>query len=441
MREVKSSIFALALPALLLAGLGLALLGSVLRNVAGDETAALNQAALHCVRSLAKKAEIARSPRPVDLPPARHDRPEGGSLRPRHGDGGPGPHGGGKWHTPIIENLPQWCKEVSEAAEIAGFAFEIVDAEGVRLCASPRFPDSPSATCEVTLFPPFGRGVLRTARVDGFVSPARAKANRLLALGVCIVLLAAFSLSAFVGSLVRVVRREREASLRKTDFVDNVSHELRTPLAGIRLNAELLAEGRLADEAKRRGALDAILVESDRLSRMVSKLLDFSRLEKGTFRYEIETFDLADFAISSSEMQTVAAISGGRASVSAIGSGAMVSADKNAIRQICVNLTSNALKYSEGEIGIEVEGNEIRFMDRGPGIPPGDEERIFERFYRVDDSITRKTGGIGIGLSLARDLARGMGGDLSFRHRPGGGSVFILSLAAGKKTGSQSQGA
>ena len=214
----------------------------------------------------------------------------------------------------------------------------------------------------------------------------------------------------------------------KTDFIDNLSHELRTPLAGIRLTAELLADGRIPEGERRQGALKSILTESDRLSRMVSELLDFSRLEKGTRRYAIETFDLAAFASDAAEAQAAAAISNGRARVS-VRSGATVSADKDAIRQIATNLVANAVKYSEGEIDIEVEGNEIRFMDRGRGVPPECAERIFERFYRVDDSLTRKEGGSGLGLPIARALARGMGGDVTYSPRPGGGSVFTLTLA------------
>lgn len=95
-----------------------------------------------------------------------------------------------------------------------------------------------------------------------------------------------------------------------------------------------------------------------------------------------------------------------------------------------MNLVTNAVKYSEGEIEVEVEGNEIRYLDRGPGVPPGSEERIFERFYRIDDSLTRRENGSGLGLSIAHALARGMGGDLTYLPRPGGGSVFTLTLAS-----------
>ena len=109
-------------------------------------------------------------------------------------------------------------------------------------------------------------------------------------------------------------------------------------------------------------------------------------------------------------------------------------ADKDALRQIGVNLVTNAVKYSDGEIEIEIEGPEIRWKDRGPGIPHGSEERIFERFYRVDNSLTQTTSGSGLGLPIARALARGMGGDLAYSPRPGGGSIFTLTLKKADST-------
>ena len=92
----------------------------------------------------------------------------------------------------------------------------------------------------------------------------------------------------------------------------------------------------------------------------------------------METFDLAEFASGAAEAEGVASISGGRARISVKGAGALVAADKDALRQIGVNLVTNAVKYSDGEVVVEVEGNEVRFMDRGRGIPPGLEERVFE---------------------------------------------------------------
>lgn len=222
---------------------------------------------------------------------------------------------------------------------------------------------------------------------------------------------------------------ERRDARKKADFFDNVSHELKTPLAGIRLNAELLSQDRIPDAELRQGALDAIIVESDRLGRMVDELLDFSRLEKGSRRYNLETFNLAEFALDPAEVQGAAGASQGRAKVRSVDPSAVVLADKDAIRQIGIILISNALKYApEGDIDIEVEGGFVRYLDHGPGVPRGDEERIFERFYRCDDSLASKTSGSGLGLAIARSLARGMGGDLTYSHRPGGGSIFTLKL-------------
>ena len=325
------------------------------------------------------------------------------------------------------------CEDVlKERSGLEGdVSFEVTDKHGERIFATSGWPDSPSVVGESHLGPPAGNGTLRVARVDG--SAMRNRAVAIAASGAVIVLLLVAALVSGGVLLVRTLRRERRESRMKTDFIDNVSHELNTPLAGIRLTAELLADGRIPEGERRQGALKSILTESDRLSRMVSELLDFSRLEKGTRRYSIETFDLAEFASGPAEAQGVDSISRGRAHIAVKGEGALVSADKDAIRQIGINLVGNAVKYSEGPIDIEVEGNEIRFMDRGRGIPPECTERIFERFYRVDDSLTRREGGSGLGLPIARALARGMGGDVTYSPRLDGGSVFTLTLASAEK--------
>lgn len=112
------------------------------------------------------------------------------------------------------------------------------------------------------------------------------------------------------------------------------------------------------------------------------------------------------FATQDSERQAVTAISQGRARITAKGEGTPVMADKGAIRQIGVNLVTNAFKYSTGGIEIEVAGPEIRYMDRGPGIPRESEDRIFERFYRVDNSLAQATSGSGLGLGADDFIAK-----------------------------------
>ena len=330
------------------------------------------------------------------------------------------------------EDVAPFCDDLREAGHLSGVAFEIRNLDGGRFFATADWPERHDLTGLCNLGPPLGDKVLVVARTDGGAN-LRFRVRTMFATAAIGSL---FITSTFLfGALlfVRTIRRERRHARAKADFFDNVSHELKTPLAGIRLNAELLAQERIPDAALRRGALDAIIVESDRLGRMVDELLDFSRLEKGTRRYSLETFNLAEFALAPAEVQGAVGASQGRAKVRAAGPGANVVADKDAIRQIGVILVSNAIKYApEGDIDIEVDGNLARYMDRGPGVPRGDEERIFERFHRCDDSLAAKTSGSGLGLAIARALARGMDGDLTYSRRPGGGSVFTLTLRRAK---------
>ena len=326
-----------------------------------------------------------------------------------------------------LEDIAPLCADMRAATRTPDTAFEIQNIDGSRFFAEKDWPERHDVTGRCDLGPPLGDKELVTARVDGGAD-FRFRRNVLLVSAVVgsIFLTSSIILGAFM--LLHMLRHERRDARAKADFFDNVSHELKTPLAGIRLNAELLSRGRIPTEKLRHGALEAIILESDRLGRMVDELLDFRRLEKGTRKYKLETFDLAEFVLDPAELQAAVAASHGRAEIKSEGPGASVVADKEAIRQIGMILISNALKYTKGTFEIVVEGNAVRYMDRGPGVPHGDEERVFERFYRADNSLTRRVDGSGLGLAIARGLARGMGGDLAYAHRPGGGSVFTLSL-------------
>ena len=325
------------------------------------------------------------------------------------------------------EDIAPLCADMRAATRTPDTAFEIQNIDGSRFFAESDWPERHDLTGRCDLGPPLGDKELVTARVDGGAD-FRFRRNVLLVSAVAgsVFLTSSIILGAFM--LLHMLRHERRDARAKADFFDNVSHELKTPLAGIRLNAELLSRGRIPTEKLRHGALEAIILESDRLGRMVDELLAFRRLEKGTRKYNLETFDLEAFACGATEVQGVSAVSQGRAEIKSTGPGVTVTADKEAVRQIFMALISNALKYSEDAIEIVAEGNTVRCMDRGPGVPHGDEERVFERFYRADNSLTRRVDGSGLGLAIARGLARGMGGDLAYAHRPGGGSVFTLSL-------------
>ena len=326
-----------------------------------------------------------------------------------------------------LEDIAPLCADMRAATKTPDTAFEIQNIDGSRFFAESDWPERHDLTGRCDLGPPLGDKELVTARVDGGAD-FRFRRNVLLVSAVAgsVFLTSSIILGAFM--LLHMLRHERRDARAKADFFDNVSHELKTPLAGIRLNAELLSRGRIPTEKLRHGALEAIILESDRLGRMVDELLAFRRLEKGTRKYNLETFDLEAFACGATEVQGVSAVSQGRAEIKSTGPGVTVTADKEAVRQIFMALISNALKYSEDAIEIVAEGNTVRCMDRGPGVPHGDEERVFERFYRADNSLTRRVDGSGLGLAIARGLARGMGGDVAYAHRPGGGSVFTLAL-------------
>ena len=425
--ELRLFLWAIGLPAVIVVAGGIRLLVISWRTNWTEARAELLAKAEEHVGFLLDEAE--KRGFGAHRPP--HDSPRRGNPPPppdgaRQHDAPP--H---RWRGEMLDALPEICDAVHAAhkSQRGHCSYAVLDMDGAPLYVTDDYPAASDIAAEVHLPPPFGESSLRVVPSDGGAS-VRARAFRLLALGAAFLALLVCTLSAGGLLLVHGIRRERRDARRKTDFIDNVSHELRTPLAGIRLNAELLSEARISDPAKRQGAIDAIITESDRLSRMVSELLDFSRLEKGTRRYEMESFDLSAFVAEDSERQAIAAISKGRAQVVFRGTGAMVTADKDAVRQIGVNLVTNAAKYSTDAIDIEVEGPVIRYMDRGPGIPPGSEEKIFERFYRVDNSLTQTTSGMGVGLPIARALARGMGGDLAYSPRPGGGSVFTLTLKA-----------
>lgn len=222
---------------------------------------------------------------------------------------------------------------------------------------------------------------------------------------------------------------------QKTSFVSNVSHELKTPLTSIRMYAELLHEGRVTDNEKRKHYLEVIASESQRLTRLVNNVLDFSRLEQGRKKYQMEEIIVSDLLYSFIKTNQLRINNSGmKLNLHISSSEVIVKADRDAIEQALLNLVDNAVKYAHsGEtIDISLETRDglclINIMDRGRGIPQSHATRIFDKFHRVDDSLTAEQSGSGLGLSIARNLLRGMGGDLVFFPRDGGGSSFSITL-------------
>ena len=248
----------------------------------------------------------------------------------------------------------------------------------------------------------------------------------LFSAGLLLVLVAA------VAVLVHSLLKARRDAFQKTTFVSNVSHELRTPLTSMMSYAEMLAEGRCRTEERQKRATGVILDEGRRLNRMIEELLDFSRLERGTRRYRMETFDLAETVRETVE-RLAARFEAHGIQVEAPGA-LSVSSDRDTVRQVLENMLTNAAKYAakDGPVAVSVaqSGDRARIVvaDRGPGMTRSQMRHAFEPFWRADNSTTRETGGYGIGLAVARAYARGLGGDLTVAARPGGGCAFTFEF-------------
>jgi signal transduction histidine kinase len=253
-------------------------------------------------------------------------------------------------------------------------------------------------------------------------------------------LIAVLVLAIGIGSWLIVTDLNRQLALarQKTDFVSNVSHELKTPLTSIRMFSELLAEGRVADPAKQRSYLHIITAEAARLTRLINNVLDFARLERGEKKYNFATCDLAAIVRDAADSYRPHLENNGFNLECELPPGQLpVRGDGDALAQIIVNLLSNSEKYSgdKKDIAVQVarrEGPlpcaEVKVLDRGPGVPRGSEEKIFEKFYRAHDSLSSGVQGSGLGLTLARQIARAHGGDVVYETRDGGGSCFCLRL-------------
>ncbi|MDP2653325.1 MAG: HAMP domain-containing sensor histidine kinase [Candidatus Omnitrophota bacterium] len=238
------------------------------------------------------------------------------------------------------------------------------------------------------------------------------------------------------GALVlRSLDSEIRLAQQKTTFAATVSHELKTPLTSIRMFTEMLKEGRQPDENKRRQYLDIMLSESERLTRLINNVLDFSLTGRKQKTYRFKEVDIVELCRSVFEGQRVRLeYIGFQMTFAGAAIGLRVKADEEALRQVLLNLLSNAEKYSgeNKEIDIEIVKKDgsvlINVMDRGIGIPAAHARRIFEEFYRVDDSLTAKTRGTGLGLTIAQSIARDHGGEILCIPRDGGGSIFQVKL-------------
>jgi signal transduction histidine kinase len=243
----------------------------------------------------------------------------------------------------------------------------------------------------------------------------------------------------------RNVAKEMALAKLKSDFVANVSHELRTPLSLIRLYAETLEMGRLTSPEKYQEYFRIIRKESERLSALINNILDFSRIEAGRKEYSFRETNLAELVRSTLESYRFQIEQNGFTLGGNIADDLPpVSVDREAIARSLLNLINNALKYSGKEKYLAVnlyrtDGTaKLEVIDRGIGIPRGEQPKIFEKFYRVGDPLVHNTKGSGLGLALVRHIVQAHGGQISVESSPGEGSKFVITLPLESGSGAAS---
>jgi two-component system sensor histidine kinase SenX3 len=228
------------------------------------------------------------------------------------------------------------------------------------------------------------------------------------------------------------VRRRSEQTRR--DFTANVSHELKTPVGAIQLLAETIADNPDDPEMIAHFA-PKLRREAERLSVLIQDLIDLSRFQDPEALSTPVLVDIDDVvAAALARQETVAQSSGIELAGPRTPTGAQVWGNRDMLVTAVRNLLDNAVRYSDRgtrvSVGISVEDDlvNISVVDSGIGIPPADQDRIFERFYRVDPARSRNTGGTGLGLSIVKHVASDHGGTVTVWSRPGRGSTFTLVL-------------
>ena len=224
----------------------------------------------------------------------------------------------------------------------------------------------------------------------------------------------------------------RAAETERARFVSTVAHELRTPLTGLSGYLDLILDGRVGDVAVEREFLERGRTIVGSMAALIDDLLELSRLESGALGLELGPFSVADALHTvSAGLMPIALDQGVRLQVSAPPRLRSATGDRRRVEQIVTNLAANAIKFAGGR-PVELTGRfdgptaVIAVRDEGPGIAEHDRERVFERFYRIADH--EPITGTGLGLPIARDLARAMGGELEVASVSGVGSSFVLVL-------------
>ena len=237
----------------------------------------------------------------------------------------------------------------------------------------------------------------------------------------------------------RMTRVVVDYAQRRSDFVAAVSHELKTPLTSIRMYSEMLRDGLVSSTEKRTEYYATITDESERLSRLIDNVLEFSRLEQNRREPALVVGGIAEaIQAAADKLRAHVEREGFSLEVELAADIPPVQYDKDAVTQLLFNLVDNALKYARNakkrsiriELARKAQGDiELAVRDFGPGVPETEMRRIFEPFYRAGEELTRDTAGTGIGLALVKELAEDMGATALGRNAAGGGFEVCISFS------------
>ncbi len=233
----------------------------------------------------------------------------------------------------------------------------------------------------------------------------------------------------------RMIRRSLRLAGIKADLVATVSHELKTPLASMRLLVDTLIDDTVLDSQKTREYLALVAQENDRLSRLIANFLAYSRMERNRYKFEFASLRVEDVvraAVQGADERFQEP--GCKLDIEVAAGLPEIYADENALVIALVNLLDNAYKYTPAEKRIELraqageKGVAFEVRDNGSGITAREQQRIFRKFYQVDQRLSRSGGGCGLGLSIVRFLIESQGGTVRVASEPGKGSTFTVAL-------------
>jgi two-component system phosphate regulon sensor histidine kinase PhoR len=239
------------------------------------------------------------------------------------------------------------------------------------------------------------------------------------------------------GLILTVVTVSQQLALARlqSDFVSTVSHEFKSPLTAVRQVAETLHSGRLSSEDRRQKYYDILLEQSERLSLLIDRVLDFARMESGQHSFSFRPVDVGAFLDETvSQARHRYAHEGFEITGDLEATLPTASLDADALGQALANLIDNAAKYSGESRKVVVRGftedGHVVFavQDFGIGMNPKEQAHVFDRFYRGGDALTRSVRGTGLGLTLVQQIVEGHGGWVGVESEPGQGSTFTIRI-------------